>query len=135
MKDWLDVVREITSSDRQRDYGHPLLNFLRISLHWNIEDVGRMRRGIYDTPLQVAKKMYTLKISRDDNQFKEDNHIDVMGYGRAVGRMHALMIGLGYSDGIRALAVMNHSMMFLLLEDLVEMDAERMVELEQEGMK
>lgn len=119
---WLAEADEITSSDRQRDYGRPLMNFLRIALDWNINDAGRRIQGDYITPLDVVRDMIGMKKARDLNMFKDDNWIDTIGYSRCVEDMNDQMQELGYSNGVKAFEIMNIQGLFDLLCKLIKED-------------
>jgi uncharacterized protein DUF6378 len=121
---WLDIAKEITSSDRQRDYGRPLKNFLRFCLKENIDHAGRRNRGDHITPLDTAHAMINLKSARDVNDFKADNWIDTMGYAATVNDMDNQMKELGYKDGVKAFKTMSVGDMFELLDSLVRSEAD-----------
>ena len=93
---WLEQVEELTHSDRQRDYGVPLKNFARIAARWSVY------LNLVITPLDVAIMMVDLKIARQQQTYKEDNFLDIMGYISCIDDMNRHMIALGYGDGIRA---------------------------------
>lgn len=94
-KPWLDIARAITSSERQRDYGRPLLNFVRIALRWS----NWLERFI--SPVDVAVMMMDTKIARQQNTPKDDNMIDVIGYAACIDDMDRELRERGCSEGIK----------------------------------
>jgi hypothetical protein len=86
----LEKAMEITSQDRQKDYGHPLVDFLTESLVLSI-----LNHEIY-TPLKLVRDRYVTKIVRESNRFKDDNHLDMAGYASTVDQCDRLMKDLGY---------------------------------------
>ena len=70
----LDDAKEIVHGSREEDYGDSLQNHRRIAAGWT-EIVGKEI-----TPRQVAQMMIWLKISRDVNNPKRDNMLDIAGY-------------------------------------------------------
>lgn len=94
---WIDDVKTITQSDRQRDYGHPLQNFIRIAVFWSVQ------MGVYVSPVKVAEMMIGVKLAREVNTSKEDNWIDTMGYATCVDRMSERLREMGVADDYNAL--------------------------------
>lgn len=88
---WLEEAAKITTGDRSRDYGRPLLNFLRIGLRWS------NFLGVVINPMQVAMMMVDVKIAREQNTSKEDNWVDTLGYAACASDMneHMKELGLG----------------------------------------
>ena len=63
---------------RQRDYGHPLDNFVNTAMMWE---------AILGAPVsaqQVGLCMIALKISRQLNTPKRDNLVDIAGYAETL---------------------------------------------------
>ena len=71
---WLEIVSEVVSGPRRRDYGHPLTNFLRICIMWSMT-VGRPI-----SPRQFVLMMVQMKTARELHNNKLDNWIDMLGY-------------------------------------------------------
>jgi len=72
-----EVLKEalrISSTERQRDYGAPYLNHLRIAALWS----AYLEQPI--TPEQVAMCRVLVKVARSMESFKEDNAIDGAAY-------------------------------------------------------
>jgi len=92
-KSWLDIAAEITSGDRRRDYGAPLVNFLRIAILWSayMEE--------YISPINVAYMMVLMKVAREMNTSKEDNPIDILGYVACIQTMDQDLKQHGYEQG------------------------------------
>lgn len=122
MMKWVDVALDITESegDRRRDYGRPLLNFLRIALYENVLHLSDLKRGKLITPLHVAAENILQKRARDDNTFKADNHVDTVGYTNCVDDMNRQMIELGYKNGIQAFDGMSIQEMYDLAWTLAD---------------
>ena len=91
---WLQNALQITTSERRRDYGHPLPNFLRIAMRYSIT----LERGV--SPLDVEHLSIDLKMARDQNHFKDDNWVDTIGYANTVQMIDERMKELNYPDGI-----------------------------------
>jgi|CXWL01.1.fsa_nt_gi hypothetical protein len=74
-KDVLDRAREIASGDRQRDYGHPIVNHTRTAKLWSAF------LGIEITPEQVCDLNALQKFSRlAHSPDHEDSELDVVGW-------------------------------------------------------
>lgn len=80
----LDEIKEL-NKERSGDYGHPLPNFLRISLEWSIQDM-----PFVHNPIGVAMKMDSLKTIRDIETTKWDNYRDKVGYINCIDLMCSL---------------------------------------------
>jgi len=91
---WLKEAVNITSGERRKDYGRPLINFLRIAIRWS------NLLGIYIPPPMVALMMIDMKIAREQNTHKDDNWIDILGYAATVADMDVEMRELGF-DGYK----------------------------------
>jgi hypothetical protein len=91
---WLDEVKRITSGDRRLDYGRPLVNFLRIAIRWSLY-LGRVV-----TPLDVAVMMIEMKLARNQNEYKDDNFIDIMGYAACIESMDEDLLKLNFTQGV-----------------------------------
>jgi hypothetical protein len=109
----LDLAREITSGDRRRDYGRPLVNHLRIALMWSIQD----ERPV--SPIDVAWKLITLKAAREIHTPKYDNLVDTIGYAACVDDMGLQAVELGMAgnveDGIKFLKKASVGQMYELM--------------------
>lgn len=91
---WLEEASQITRQDREKAYGAPLINFLRIALFWSAY-LGRLI-----TPLDVAWLMTFVKAGREMQTFKVDNYVDTMGYMDCVYRMDVQLKEMGYVEGV-----------------------------------
>lgn len=78
----LEEANEITSRDRQDDYGHPIHDFARTGAMWSAV------LGIEVTPQQVGLCMLLVKVSREVNKHKRDNLVDLAGYARTIEMVH-----------------------------------------------
>lgn len=71
--------------NRQRDYDHPLANFLRIGLSWSAKDK-------FTNPVEVAEMMILTKIARSTGNHKADNYIDIIGYVLCIQQMGGFVL-------------------------------------------
>lgn len=90
----LDKAKAITSEDREKSYGHPLVNFLKEAL------VRSILSGQVVTPVDIVFEKYITKIVRESNTFTPDNHLDLAGYAATLDRCDRLMRDMGYKCGI-----------------------------------
>lgn len=131
-KSLIDHALEITSGDRRRDYGRPLINHLRIALQWS------NYLGVDITPEKVVWMMIGLKQAREAHTPKFDNLLDTVGYALCLDDMYAQLIEI--SDGIYAgvsnreeamayMARLNRSEMTSILEYLENLEDELSLEL------
>lgn len=74
----LDIAKDLTSGDRQRDYGHPRDNFQLIATLWST------MLGVEVTPRMVGRLMIVMKMARDVHTPKADNLVDSAGYARTM---------------------------------------------------
>lgn len=109
---WVDEVVAITEGDRRRDYGHPLINFLRIAIRWSLY----LKQTV--SPVDVALLMVEVKLSRQQQTYKEDNFIDIMGYTACVEAMDTKLKEYGYPQGVRVFDTMDVNGYIILLKEL-----------------
>ena len=74
----LEEALEVSGQNRQRDYGHPLVNHERIAAVWNVVLGPKLAKPI--TPEEVVWCMIGVKLAREVNTPKRDNALDVAGY-------------------------------------------------------
>ena len=86
----LDEVKRITSTDRQRNYGHPKDNFKRIADLWNAYLSNRKNPESEITVEDIAWMMVLVKIARDLNKPNKDNLIDAIGYTKTLAMIRGL---------------------------------------------
>jgi hypothetical protein len=86
----LDTAKRLTSSDRQKDYGHPKDNFRRIADLWNSYLINRKNPETEISTEDVAWMMVLLKIGRDLNKPTLDNLVDSVGYIRTLAMIRDL---------------------------------------------
>lgn len=72
----LEEAIRITSTDRNKHYGHPFDNFKVISEFWTTY------LGFEISKRDVSMMMVLLKVARDKNMPKRDNLVDGCGYFR-----------------------------------------------------
>lgn len=98
----INEIEDITSI-RNRDYAHPLVNFLRISLLWNV--IKPSENPVFN-PILVADMMVLMKEARIVNTPKWDNYRDIMGYTNTVDMMIQLyyeVMQFGTKEGFEGL--------------------------------
>lgn len=78
----LEQAAEITSGDRNTFYGHPADNHGCTAAFWRWYIQRKYGIGIALTPRDVCMMMILQKVSRDANQDKTDNLVDICGYAR-----------------------------------------------------
>jgi hypothetical protein len=80
----LNEAYDITSSDRNTQYGPPEDSFSRIAIMWTayLNDKKGVKTLISVTPTDVAHMMILLKMCREQNSSKRDNLVDIAGYAR-----------------------------------------------------
>lgn len=115
-KSWLESALEVTTQSRQKEYGNPLINFLRIAIEWNLRVLSKMQPGKYITPIDVAWMMIGTKVAREIETHKDDNGIDTIGYASCHDRIDQYMRQLGYRNGSEEFNDMDLSEMVQLLE-------------------
>jgi|GEM_PF-963328 len=93
-KNCLQTADELTSGDRNDDYGHPIHDFAKTGmiagaiLHEWAKEAAR-----YEFPIPIPPELWGLcmvgvKISREVNKPKADNLVDGCGYFRTVEMIH-----------------------------------------------
>lgn len=90
-KPLIEQVLEITSGDRRRDYGRPLINHLRIAIAWS----NYLQTTI--TPDKVVWMMIALKTARETHTPKFDNLLDTVGYALCLDDMYAQLVELKWA--------------------------------------
>lgn len=89
--DLFEHVESLTKGDRRKDYDHPLINHLRISIVWSVQT------GIKMNPILCAWMLGAgLKLSRQVKTSKFDNVVDNTGYMDCVVEMCNLYNELYY---------------------------------------
>ena len=87
----LQIVSQITSGERRRDYGRPLANHLRIALNWSLF----LQTAI--TPDKVVWMMIGLKQAREINTSKYDNLVDTAGYAVCLDDMYQQLVDMKWA--------------------------------------
>lgn len=70
----LDDAKKIVYSDREEDYGHPLINHLTTAALWCI------RKNTHFTPVDICFMNIDQKMSRSYNKVTKDTLVDIPGY-------------------------------------------------------
>ncbi len=92
MNNMIDVIAQL-NKERSGDYGHPLPNFLRISLLWSI-----MHAPKIFSPIDVVDMMVLMKEARLFNDVKIDSYLDVIGYVNCIDLMCELYMELDFNN-------------------------------------
>jgi hypothetical protein len=94
----LERAMDITSGDRRRDYGRPLINHIRIAVKWAGRIAERVRKGLpLITPSVVVELMLDLKDARQENTPKFDNLLDKIGYVACLDDMARQLVEMDYA--------------------------------------
>jgi hypothetical protein len=81
-EDILQEALRLTSTDRQKNYGAPLIN------HQRIADIWTVLLGVPISPSQVALCMVGVKLARlVETPDHEDSFIDLCAYGAIAGEI------------------------------------------------
>jgi hypothetical protein len=79
-----DEADGLIRGDRQKDYGHPAINFQRIAMGWNAYLLKRPKTADGEPeplrPHDVANLMTILKAVRNAEGYKRDTTVDIIGY-------------------------------------------------------
>jgi len=86
----LEEAARITSGDRQRDYGHPLVNFDRLASLWNSYLGIRQDTTAPINAVDTGFMMLLTKIARHVNTPKRDNIVDICGYARCIAQCEGI---------------------------------------------
>ena len=81
-KDILLEAYEVTTGDRQNQYGPPDQDFRRTAEMLNALFGDMLKEGEAFKPFHIAQIMILLKMSRQLHQRKRDNWLDAAGYAR-----------------------------------------------------
>ena len=78
----LDEAKRLTSVDRQKNYGEPLINHQRIAQLWQVI------LGTEISPAEVALCMCAVKIARlVETPQHEDSYVDLVAYAAIAGEI------------------------------------------------
>tara|TARA_R100000687_G_scaffold30529_1_gene25252 strand:- start:333 stop:629 length:297 start_codon:yes stop_codon:yes gene_type:complete len=70
----LEKAEELVMGDRGVNYGHPIVDFSRTAKIWTA------LKDVEFSASDVAKFMIAVKLSRETNNPKRDNRVDIAGY-------------------------------------------------------
>lgn len=96
MKAAIDIAKDVTRGERQRDYAHPLINMVRIAVRQSITHRFELRDLTAINPYKAALAMVDVKLARQEATGKQDNIIDAIGYTDIIDRMARKLIDMGY---------------------------------------
>jgi len=78
----LEEAAELTSGQRNADYGHPREDFARTAQMWNGVLAEKLREGEQIDAMDVPLCMIAVKLARQAHRHKRDNLVDIAGYAR-----------------------------------------------------
>lgn len=76
----LEEASRLTSGSRNKDYGHPLDDYLRTAALWTALLSHKLKPGEEITYQDAIRCMCAVKLSRDCHAPKRDNMVDLAGY-------------------------------------------------------
>jgi hypothetical protein len=89
----LHAAHALIHGDREKDYGHPSVNFQAIADLWDDYLTAKAAKNNGDvgtiTSQDVCNMMILLKICRDLQGYKDDTVIDIAGYAGLKERLHS----------------------------------------------
>jgi hypothetical protein len=85
----LTLAYDLIHGEREKDYGHPSINFQAIADLWDAYLSAKAAKNNGDiTGQDVCNMMILLKICRDLQGYKDDTVIDIAGYAGLKERLH-----------------------------------------------
>jgi len=78
----LEEAAELTSGQRNADYGHPREDFGRTAQMWTGVLADKLREGQQIDAMDVPLCMIAVKLARQAHRHKRDNLVDIAGYAR-----------------------------------------------------
>lgn len=117
-KRMVDQIAEVTGSRRNMN-GKPLLNFLRVAIHW-MDYLANLGKPVVLDPENVCYMMELFKMARQENTFQPDNILDGIGYLDCLDAIHRQMQEMGYPLGAEELRNMNKYGLECLRDKLVK---------------
>lgn len=82
----LQEAEKIIYGEREASYGKPSENFHRIALMFTAILYPKLKLNTQVSIREVGLLMIALKISREVNEHKRDNLVDIAGYAAATDR-------------------------------------------------
>jgi len=112
----------VTSEDRQKRYGHPIINFTLTALRWTsrLQARGKLRKGEYVDLEDVPWMMVDVKAARESWLHDDDNPLDACGYIRTYERIDEWLTDHNYQGGIAGLRGAPIHTLYKILEIALE---------------
>ena len=86
----LEEAIQLTTTDRNKEYGNPEDNFRNIADYWNVY---QRQRGCTSTPQDVAMMLILLKVARlATNPAHFDSLVDIAGYAACAADCQQIMV-------------------------------------------
>lgn len=100
----LEEAQRATRTERQIDYAHPAINFIRIADFWTdyLKGIGKLEKGAALTAQDIARMMVLFKVARQMQGYKRDTVVDTAGYADCDDRIHEYLADRGYSSELVA---------------------------------
>ena len=84
----LSEASNLDAGARQRDYGTPYENHLRIAALWNVYLARKRNKSRLVSAYDVSVMMMLLKIARLMQNPSHDSHVDLAGYAAVAEAIH-----------------------------------------------
>lgn len=76
----LEEAKELVYGDREKAYGHPIIDFTATAHIWTGLLLNKLDTGKAISAKDVALCMAGLKLSRESRNPRRDNRVDAIGY-------------------------------------------------------
>lgn len=87
----LEEAQVLIHGDREKDYGHPSVNFAYIAALWTeyMRHNSMVVDGFAFNEQDICHLMVLLKVARDRRGYKRDTAVDIAGYAGLKERLHS----------------------------------------------